>query len=72
MQDWLTFLAILHSHDAMKEPDNAELLADLLINAEKELRSVFMESPELEESDRDNIRRETYLTSIRLWLASKP
>lgn len=55
----------------MAEPDSAELLADLLLNAEKELRDVFAKSPELEERDKDEIRHETYVATIRLWLAAK-
>lgn len=54
----------------MIEPYKVELLADLLVNAEKELQAMFAKSPELEDVDKEIVRRDTYLATIRLWLDS--
>ncbi len=47
---------------------NAEKLTTELIIVDKEMRENFREHPQLDDAEKDIIRRDTYLATIRRWM----
>lgn len=48
---------------------NAEKLTTELIIVDKEMRQNFQEHPQLDDAEKDLIRRDTYLATVRRWMS---
>jgi hypothetical protein len=55
----------------MNGDDKALELTAALVTTEKELCECFRQHPQLDDTDRAVMRRDTYLAVIRLWMKKK-